>query len=225
MRAKPDRSFEIPPQPDLSHEQALASQGFKMIAGLDEAGRGAWAGPVMAAAVILPVDDELMSVLSGVRDSKQMTAGKRVYWEGVIKEAALCVATGSASHQEIDQLGILPATRLAMQRAVAALAEYPDHLLVDALRLPALEIPQTTLIKGDQRSLSIAAASVLAKTSRDRILCACETEFPEYGFSAHKGYGTKKHRTAINSRGACAIHRRSYRPLRELEQEPPQIET
>jgi ribonuclease HII len=203
--------LEIPPDPTLDLEKSLWQAGVVHIAGLDEAGRGAWAGPVAAAAVILPPD--CAQTLSGVRDSKQMTARQRAQSAILIRQQAIAWGVGMASVFEIDELGIVPATRLAMQRALDALHLTPQHLLIDALRLPTLSIPQTALIKGDRRSLSIAAASVLAKTSRDALLCELEHNFPGYGFAQHKGYGTAAHRTALAHLGACPQHRQSFQPV------------
>ena len=179
--------------------------------GIDEAGRGPLAGPVAAAVVILPTNPEVMARLAGVRDSKQMTPAQREAACARIKEAALGYAVGFAEAAEIDALGILPATRLAAWRALQALEAAPEHLLLDCLFLPDIELPQTSLIKGDCRSLSIAAASVLAKTARDARLVAMEQEYPGYGFARHKGYGTAAHREALQRLGLCREHRRSFR--------------
>ncbi len=201
--------------PDLSLETPLWQAGLNRLAGLDEAGRGAWAGPVYAAAVVLPPSGaELLAQLPGVRDSKQMTARQRAFWAEKIRQAAVAWGVGWASNEEIDRQGILPATRLAMQRAVAQLGSSPQHLLIDAVRLPALEIPQTALVRGDQRSLSIAAASVLAKTARDAFMTDLDRQFPGYGFASHKGYGTERHRRALDEMGVCPQHRFSFAPLR-----------
>lgn len=205
--------------PTLDCEQALWAQGLTRLAGLDEAGRGAWAGPVAAAAVILPVDPTLLDTLHGVRDSKQMTARQRSLWAERIRAVAVGWGVGMASCTEIDALGILPATRLAMQRALAALPAPPEHLLVDAVKLREVDIPQTVLIRGDSLVLSIAAASVLAKTARDMLMIAMETEFPGYGFAHHKGYGTSAHRQALKTLHACPQHRLSFSPLRLLSEQ------
>jgi ribonuclease HII len=202
--------------PDLSFEQPLWAAGSLHLAGLDEAGRGAWAGPVSAGAVILPQDADLCVQLKGVRDSKQMTPRQRATWAVKIQRTALAWGVGFASHAEIDAVGILPATRLAMQRALAQLVLPPQHLLLDAVRLPAVALPQTVLIKGDVHSLSIAAASVLAKTARDELLIAWEQEYPGYGFARHKGYGTAAHRQALQDKGPCPLHRFSFAPIRNL---------
>ncbi len=206
----------IPKFPDLSAESALWEAGIALVAGVDEAGRGAWAGPVAAGAVVLPADLNMLTQLQGVRDSKQMTARQRVRWAVEIQQAACAWGIGFASAEEIDAQGIVPATRLAMRRALEACAIMPQHLLIDALRLPQLSIPQTSLIKGDGRSLCIAAASVLAKTARDAWMVELDRQFPAYGFAAHKGYGTAAHQAALRSQGACPQHRKSFAPLREL---------
>ncbi|NPV85388.1 MAG: ribonuclease HII [Anaerolineae bacterium] len=203
------------PLPDLDFELALWQHGLTDIAGLDEAGRGAWAGPVAAAAVILPPDRELLHRLHGVRDSKQMTAAQRGIWAAEIQRAAKYWAVGFSSHREIDQFGILPATRLAMARALAQLSITPAHLLLDAVCLNDDPTPQTILIKGDQRCLSIAAASILAKTARDALMITYSTTYPGYGFEYHKGYGTRKHQAALDRLGICEIHRLSYQPIQK----------
>ncbi len=205
---------EIPAFPDLRFESGLWDAGFASLAGIDEAGRGAWAGPVAAGAVILPRDERLAERLRGVRDSKQMLPSQRAFWAEEIRAVALGWGVGFASSQEIDQLGILPATRLAMERALAELACPPDYLLIDALPLPEVALPQTILIKGDARSLSIAAASVLAKTARDRVMVELDRAFPGYGLAAHKGYGVAAHAAALARLGACPIHRASFAPIR-----------
>ena len=205
--------------PDLSFELPLWAAGTLHLAGLDEAGRGAWAGPVSAAAVILPQDADLCIQLKGVRDSKQMTPRQRCIWAVEIRRAALAWGVGFASHTEIDALGILPATRLAMQRALEQLVLPPQHLLLDAVRLPTVALPQTVLIKGDVHCLSIAAASVLAKTARDELLVAWEQEYPGYGFARHKGYGTVAHRQALQLKGPCPLHRLTYAPIRDLKRQ------
>jgi ribonuclease HII len=208
---------EIPAAPELKFERALWLQGLARVAGLDEAGRGAWAGPVAAGAVILPADEGILARLEGVRDSKQMTPAARASYAARIRLEAAAWGVGFASNEEIDALGILPATRLAMQRALAACANQAEHLLIDALRLPGVALPQTALIKGDQRSLSIAAASVLAKTGRDEWMETLDSAYPGYGFKRHKGYGTAFHQAALKKLGPSRIHRLSFAPLRALE--------
>jgi ribonuclease HII len=203
-------------QPVTTFEQVLWSGGVTLIAGVDEAGRGAWAGPVAAGAVILPQRPDLAECLPGVRDSKQMTALQRARWAEVIRSLACAWGVGFASSTEIDDLGILPATRLAMQRAIGQLACAPQHLLVDAVRLPQVDLPQQSLIKGDARVLSIAAASVLAKTARDALMIELDGCYPGYSLGRHKGYGTAVHRAAVQRLGPCAIHRRTFAPIRSL---------
>lgn len=209
MPRKFDRSL-IPVAPDFQFEQELWNAGRQFVAGVDEAGRGALAGPVAAAAVIFPADPSLAHSLVGVRDSKQMTALQREKWAARLPELALGYAVGFASVEEIDRLGILAATRLAVQRAVTLLPQLPQHLLVDYLSLPGCSIAQTPLVKGDARSLSIAAASVFAKTARDALLCQLDQHFTGYGLAAHKGYGTPAHIQAITRLGLSEVHRRSF---------------
>jgi len=205
---------KLPEKPDLSLENELWSAGMTLVAGLDEAGRGAWAGPVVAAVVILPAGDGIGQRLDGVRDSKQMTPRQRSLWVERIKTCVRAWGVGQAEAGEIDVLGIVPATRLAMQRALLACEYTPHHLLVDALLLPGVELPQAALIKGDARSLSIAAASVLAKTTRDHWMMELEHGYPGYGFAAHKGYGTAQHQAALAELGSCSAHRMSFAPLK-----------
>jgi len=215
MRNKFDPS-EIPPAPDLSFERNLWSNNVQFVAGIDEAGRGAWAGPVYAAAVILPEDPTIESKLTGVRDSKQISAIKRTQLALVVRQFALAWAVAYADASEIDELGILPANRLAMMRAVKALRTQPEHLLIDALFLPDMELGQTSLIKGDQRSLSIAAASILAKTERDAWMISAHERYPAYRFDLHKGYGTKTHQLGLSREGICDLHRKTYKPIFDL---------
>jgi ribonuclease HII len=207
---------ELPASPDLRFEGDLWSHGFTRLAGIDEAGRGAWAGPVSAGAVLLPANLSVLEQLPKVRDSKQMLPKQRAYWAEEIKHVAAAWGVGFATSQEIDALGIVPATRLAMRRALAALGPAPDHLLIDAVRLPDIPLPQTSIIKGDARSLSIAAASVLAKTARDALLVQFDEQYPGYGFARHKGYGTASHALALQRLGPCPIHRFCFAPIAAL---------
>ena len=219
--AKFDLSL-LPQAPDLSFESELWASGLQHIAGIDEAGRGALAGPVVAGAVVLPNLPDLQQQLEGVRDSKQMTPDDRQHWAGVIRGVALFAEVGSASAAEVDEVGIIAATRLAVVRALAALAQRPEHLLIDHLSVPEARLPETILTKGDCRSLSIAAASVLAKVSRDEVMCQFDADHPEYGFAEHKGYGTVWHRAVLEELGPCVIHRMSFAPLRQEEDlQPP----
>ena len=205
----------IPPAPTLEYECALWDQGIEHVAGLDEAGRGALAGPVFAAAVVLPANRGIAEELHGVRDSKQMSANQRQFWQARIRSAAGAWAIGSADSREIDQIGILPATRLACLRALEALDISPGHLLIDALLLHDSHLPQTSLLKGDARALSIAAASVLAKVFRDDEMRRMHRARPRYGWAQNKGYGTVAHRRALQSHGPSPHHRVTFAPLRE----------
>jgi ribonuclease HII len=204
----------MPDLPTLDFEKKLWKRKIYLVAGIDEAGRGAWAGPVSAAAVILPADPTILKTLCGVRDSKQMTIRQRSYWKNVIRELSVCWAVGWGTVEEIDRLGILNATHLAMKRAVHGLRIVPAHLLIDAVQIKTVDIPQTSLIKGDVRVLSISAASVLAKTARDECMFQLDKSFPSYGFACHKGYGTKKHREALSQFGPCKIHRMTFAPIK-----------
>jgi len=209
------------PQPNLFHELRLFHAGLRYIAGIDEAGRGAWAGPVVAAAVILPLElDNLIAYLSGVRDSKVMTPRSRKAKSIVIQELAVSVGVGCVESGEIDDIGILSATRLAMQRAIAALSIQPEHLLIDYLSLPDTPLPQTALPKGDGTVLSIAAASVIAKVTRDEQMVEMDRVYPGYGLAQHKGYGTAQHHQALSHIGPSIIHRSSYKPIRALLSKP-----
>jgi ribonuclease HII len=206
---------------DLRHEYSLHERGWMAIAGLDEAGRGAWAGPVVAGAVILPLDRfDLAHALAGVNDSKQLSPATREALLPRISEVAVAVGMGYATHTEIDQCGIVPATRLAMQRALANLSIPPDALLTDAMPMPELHLPCTPLIKGDQRSLSIAAASIVAKVTRDHFMDDLDALFPQYGFLVHKGYGTALHQQALRQFGPSAVHRMTFAPVMALRGEP-----
>jgi ribonuclease HII len=197
--------------PDLFYERELWP-AYKYIAGLDEAGRGALAGPVCVGAVILPDDaPHLSQTLSGARDSKQLTPRKRDQLAPRIKEVSSSWGIGFASAEEIDAMGIVPATRLAASRALEMLSYFPHFLLTDfRLELPELDISQTALVKGDQRSLSIAAASILAKTARDAFMSDLHEQYPNYGFRRHKGYGTLVHRKAIANLGFSPFHRKIF---------------
>ncbi len=206
----------IPARPDLQFEKAFWQQTLQMIAGLDEAGRGAWAGPVAAGAVIFPQSEKIYDLLNGVRDSKELSPEKRAEMAPLIKQNAIAWAVGMSSAAEIDEIGILPATRLAMQRALQQISPSPSHLLIDAIFLVDNETPQTSLYKGDQRSLSIAAASILAKTARDEWMSAQYDLDPHYGFAQHKGYGTAYHQKQLALYGPGPIHRRSFAPIRAL---------
>jgi ribonuclease HII len=193
--------------PDYSYEKAAATSGFKLICGVDEAGRGPLAGPVCAAAVILPEDLEI----EGLNDSKKLSEKKREQLFDIITEKALayCVAYGTL--QEIEEKNILQATFLAMNRAIEGLELKADFALIDGNKLPAgIKIPAAAIVKGDAKSMSIAAASILAKVSRDRLLMEYDKKYPQYQFAKHKGYGTKLHTDLIKEFGPCEIHRLSF---------------
>jgi ribonuclease HII len=203
--------------PTLEEEMALFEQGYSFVAGLDEAGRGCLAGPVVAAAVILKLDDaDLALRLYGVRDSKQVTAQAREHLYDVIMQHALAVGVGVGSVELIDQRNILQATKCAMRSALIQLSLPPHALLLDALLLHDIPLPQRSIIKGDARCLSIAAASIIAKVTRDRLMLELHEQYPHYGFDQHKGYGTPAHLAALHEHGVTPIHRQSFAPVREL---------
>lgn len=201
-------------RPDLTYEFELRADGCSTLAGLDEAGRGAWAGPVVAAAVVLPLDrTDLAKSLAGVRDSKQMTPNQRELWASAIRKIALGIGLGVVPPKDVDQHGLIAATRKAMARALVDLGKQPEHLLIDHLPLPDIPLPQTVLTRGDSRALSIAAASVIAKVTRDQMMVDLDAHHPGYGFARHKGYGTPQHRAALTHLGPCPSHRFSYAPV------------
>jgi len=206
-----------PEKPNLCREIALLRQGYTRIAGIDEAGRGAWAGPVVAAACILPLNDPgLPALLELVCDSKLLSARQRDYCYQAITACALAWGVGIVSAQEIDRCGILPATRQAMQSAVQALTPAPELLLIDAVRLAQVDTPQFSEPKADRHYLSVASASIIAKVTRDRLMAALDKTHPGYGFARHKGYGTAAHLAALRERGICPEHRCSYKPVHML---------
>ena len=194
-------------------EEALLDRGYSYVAGIDEVGRGPLAGPVVAGVVILPPRPQ-GTWLDGIRDSKAMTAPQRDRSYDAILENAWASATGQASALEIDEMGIVPATALAMKRALDSLALMPQFLLIDAFPLPDVDIPQKAIVRGDALSLSIAAASIVAKVTRDRIMVELDREYPEYGFAGHKGYGSAEHIRKIEMLGPCPAHRYSFAPIR-----------
>lgn len=202
--------------PTLVEEMALCEQGYSCIAGLDEAGRGCLAGPVVAGAVILPRAENTLELFAGVNDSKKLTPLARDRYYDLIMQNALAVGVGIGSVEIIDRRNILQATKYAMGQALTQLSIAPDALLLDAIYLPKIALPQRSIIKGDARSLSIAAASIIAKVTRDRILLELHKEYPEYGFDQHKGYGTPAHLKALHTHGVTPHHRRSFAPVSEL---------
>ena len=206
------------PVADLAFETAVQTKhGHTHIAGLDEAGRGALAGPVVAAAVLLPLDKpEKLALLRDVNDSKQVTARKREAFYDLITAHALAFGVGAVAASEIDEIGIVPSTRRAMQLALAQLPVTPDYLLIDGrIRLAAVNLPQVSIIRGDSLSLSIAAASILAKVTRDRLMVTLSASYPLYGLERHKGYGTAVHLSALSEHGPSRIHRHTFAPIRQ----------
>jgi ribonuclease HII len=204
--------------PHLHKEIALLEQGYRFVAGLDEAGRGAWAGPVVAAAVILPLEQaDLAAALAGLRDSKQLKPAEREQLFEIIQSTALACGVGIAPAETVDRLNVVGATRQAMTEALARLSLAPQYLLLDHLRLPAVMIPQDAFPKADNISLSVAAASVIAKVSRDRLMVQYHETYPAYAFDRHKGYGTKSHQLALAKWGPCPLHRMSYEPLKVFQ--------
>ena len=198
--------------PTYREEAHLLAQGCSLVAGLDEVGRGPLAGPVVAGVVILPPNPRGHWVKL-VRDSKQMTPAQRNYVMPYLREKALGIETGESSSREIDELGIVRATRLAMQRALDGLALLPQFLLLDAFPLPDVHIPQKAIVHGDALCLSIAAASVVAKVTRDRFMEEQDALYPSYGFARHKGYATQEHLRKLRANGPCPIHRYSFAPV------------
>jgi len=199
--------------PDLTFETVLQARGIYLIAGVDEAGRGPLAGPVVAAAVMLPRG----FVGAGLDDSKKISAAKReIIYGRLTSDAEIVWAVGFAERAEIDRLNILRATHLAMRRAVAALDPQPEHCLIDGLPVRDFPLPHDAIVKGDGLSLSIAAASIIAKVTRDRLMREIDREFPQFGFAKHQGYGTKAHLEALRIHGPCCHHRRSFQPVAQL---------
>jgi ribonuclease HII len=199
--------------PDLSYEIALQSRGLRWVAGIDEAGRGPLAGPVAAAAVILPRG----FTCAGLDDSKKISTKKReLLYEQITTNSEILWAVATADREEIDRLNILRATHLAMRRAAQMLRNPPDHCLIDGLPVRDFPFPHDGIVKGDGLSLSIAAASIIAKVTRDRIMREIDSEFPQFGFAKHQGYGTKAHLEALRTHGPCRHHRRSFQPVAQL---------
>lgn len=203
----------------FAFERELLQRGVRLLAGVDEAGRGPLAGPVVAAAAMLPVkwlESGLPPALDGLNDSKQLTARQRDrFFQALTSCGEVTFAVARMEADQVDEINILQATHRAMNAALAALAPTPQHALVDGTRVKTLRFPQTPIVKGDARSYSIAAASVLAKVTRDRLMEEYHERWPAYGFAEHKGYGTARHRAALAEHGPCPIHRRSFAPLRQ----------
>ena len=201
-------------EPMTVFEDAAYAQGYCRVAGLDEVGRGTLAGPVVAAVVLF----ESKSTITGLKDSKQLTSEQRDSLYPAILQDAVAVSLGVVEAAVIDRINILEATRLAMQRAIENLPIQPDYLLLDAITLPRVPIPQRPIIKGDQLSVSIAAASIVAKVTRDRLMSKYHEEYPQYNFLAHKGYATSEHRKQIREHGPCRIHRKTFRGVYDVDQ-------
>ncbi|HZU04857.1 MAG TPA: ribonuclease HII [Chloroflexota bacterium] len=201
-------------EPSLAYEELLWRLGYCRVAGVDEVGRGALAGPLVAAAVILPPTPQVADQLAGVRDSKQLSPRARCALDRRIRAVALSVGLAVVPSALVDAAGLAAAGRLALCRAVAALDCEPDFMLVDGFRLLGSAIPHLALVRGDARCLSVAAASVVAKVARDRWMGALHARYPHYGFDCHKGYGTPTHLAALAVLGPCPEHRRTYAPLR-----------
>ena len=201
--------------PSFAEEKILEAQGYRYIAGIDEAGRGALAGPVIAAAVILPPQVDA-HWLAEVRDSKQLTPARRELLFHHIHEIAISIGIGLAPHYLIDKKGIIRATRLAMKLAIDRLSPPPESLLIDYMRLPEVRLPQKGITNGDNLCFSIACASIIAKVARDQLMVAFDRVYPGYGLAQHKGYGTRGHFDCLFRLGPCPIHRQSFSPVRDI---------
>ena len=196
-------------------DEQYRRKGYTLIAGVDEVGRGALMGPVVAAAVIMP-DNIRARWRDGVRDSKQLSPARREYLYDHIYEIVVSVGVGQSSNDVVDACGIIEATRLAMKSAINQLMPEPQFLLVDYMFLPGVLLPQKGITDGDSLCFSIACASIIAKVTRDRMAVEMDRDYPGYGFAVHKGYGTKEHLECLRRKGPCPLHRRSFRPVREI---------
>lgn len=201
-------------------EEQARSEGYKLIAGVDEVGRGCIAGPVVAAACILDLEKPIPK---GLNDSKKLDANTRTRIAAELKQTCIAYAIGQVEAKEIDRINILEATKKAMLVAIASLKPAPDHLLIDALHLKQTPLPQKSIIKGDSISVSIAAASILAKTYRDELMTAYNEQFPQYGFAAHKGYGCASHYEAVRKYGPCVLHRLSFKGVIQEKADSPML--
>lgn len=206
-RVEQQRIFKM-----LAYEQKLWNAGKKLVVGIDEAGRGPLAGPVVAAAVVFPEN----IFIPGINDSKKLSPLKRAKLFESIHETAVAIGVGACDELVIDEINILQATYRAMKQAIANLAIQPEHVLVDGRLIPDLNLPQTAIIRGDAKCFSIAAASIIAKVTRDRMMIEYDRQFPQYGFAQHKGYPTRKHIQAIFKHGFCAIHRTTFK-IKKME--------
>ncbi len=199
-------------RPHLKYEKRLVEEGYRVIAGVDEVGRGAWAGPLVAAAVVLPIKPRI----KGIDDSKQLSKKKREYASEKILERAICYGLGIVPHEEIDSIGITRANELAMLRAIEQMSCAPDYVLVDAFKFLSFPIKHASIAHGDATIYSIAAASIIAKVYRDRMMDEYHQLFPQYGFDHNKGYGTAEHIAALGHNGISLIHRRSFQPMKTM---------
>lgn len=206
---------DLPPAPTWEHEEEIRAQGYRCIAGLDEVGRGAIAGPVVAAAVVLPPRIQT-PWLAEVRDSKQLSRTKRESLSPLIQAASLATGIGMVPAEVVDAVGIVQATRLAMCKAIEQVSPSPDFLVIDALDLPGMSLPQRSIIHGDRVSLSVACASIVAKVYRDRYMMEQAVLYPAYGFARHKGYPTEQHLSGLRRSGPCPIHRHTFAPVERL---------
>lgn len=206
------KSEKITVLDNLSYEKELYAKGITLIAGVDEVGRGPLVGPVVTAAVILPKNYHL----EGLTDSKKLTEKKRNEFYEIIMKDAIAIAIGIKDNKVIDEVNIYEATKLAMYEAIDKLSVKPQHVLIDAMKLENLQIPSTSIIKGDLKSATIAAASVIAKVTRDKMMYDLDLEYPEYGFKSHKGYPTKKHIENVKEYGLLDIYRFTFKPISDL---------
>jgi ribonuclease HII len=206
-------------RPTSVEEDRIREQGYKLIAGIDEAGRGPLAGPVVAGAVVLPLGKR-PAWLDQVRDSKMLAPRERERLFDCIQQDSASVGVGIVWHDDIDRIGIAPATRLAMRRAVEDMAVKPEYLLIDFVRLPSVPLPQRSIVNGDALCFSIAAASIIAKVSRDRIMLDLDRQYPGYGMARHKGYATSEHLEFLRRLGPCPVHRRTFSPVQAVSSAP-----
>ena len=205
-------------KPSFAEEEELRRGGFRFIAGVDEAGRGALAGPVTAAAVIIPCSTDHAPWHEEIRDSKLLSPPRREYLYHHIEEKSLSIGIGMAMPDEIDAYGIVQATRIAMKMAIELLLPSPDYVLIDYLNIPEITLPQKGITYGDRLCFSIACASIIAKVTRDRFMCKLEERYPGYKLAKHKGYGTREHMSCLYRMGASPAHRRSFMPIRGMRE-------
>jgi ribonuclease HII len=213
---KKKKKLKVPDRPDRKEERSLYSAGYRRIAGVDEAGRGALAGPVVAAAVILP-EGSRYKWLGLVKDSKLLTEELREALLKKMRKSGVEIGIGIIEHTVIDDINILNATKKAMKMAIEQLSEPPDFVLTDHVPLPRFRIPQKNIVKGDRTCLLISCASIVAKVTRDHIMLELHARYPQYGFANHKGYGTSEHLEGLQNNGASEVHRLTFGPVKELK--------